>query len=112
MTTKCKLKCAHCYINADEKKDINELSTDAAKLLIHQIAEVSKPLLILSGGEPLLRKDIFELIRYGTERGLKMAMGSNGMLIDDIVVRKLKDEGITTVSISLDSSAPELHDQF
>jgi uncharacterized radical SAM superfamily Fe-S cluster-containing enzyme len=63
VTAKCNLKCAHCYINADEKKDIDELSTDAAKLLIHQIAEVSKPLLILSGGEPLLRKDIFELIR-------------------------------------------------
>jgi MoaA/NifB/PqqE/SkfB family radical SAM enzyme len=112
VTAKCNLKCAHCYINAGEKKDIDELSTDAAKLLIHQIAEVSKPLLILSGGEPLLRKDIFELIRYGTERGLKMAMGSNGMLIDDIVARKLKDAGITTVSISLDSSVPALHDQF
>jgi radical SAM protein with 4Fe4S-binding SPASM domain len=112
VTAKCNLKCAHCYINAGEKKDINELSTDAAKLLIHQIAEVSKPLLILSGGEPLLRRDIFELIRYGAERGLKMAMGSNGMLIDDIVAQKLKEAGITTVSISLDSSVPALHDQF
>ena len=112
VTAKCNLKCAHCYINAGEKKDIDELSTDGAKLIIHQIAEVSKPLLILSGGEPLLREDIFELIRYGTERGLKMAMGSNGMLIDDAVARKLKDAGITTVSISLDSSVPALHDQF
>jgi radical SAM protein with 4Fe4S-binding SPASM domain len=112
VTAKCNLKCAHCYINAGETKHIDELSTDAAKLLIHQIAEVSKPLLILSGGEPLLRKDIFELIRYGTERGLKMAMGSNGMLIDDAVARKLKDAGITTVSISLDSSVPAQHDQF
>jgi radical SAM protein with 4Fe4S-binding SPASM domain len=112
VTAKCNLKCAHCYINAGEKKDIDELGTDAAKLLIHQIAEVSKPLLILSGGEPLLRKDIFELIRYGTERGLKMAVGSNGMLIDDVVARKLKDAGATTVSISLDSSVPALHDQF
>jgi AdoMet-dependent heme synthase len=112
VTARCNLKCAHCNINAGERKDIDELSTDGAKLLMHQIAEVSKPLLILSGGEPLLRKDIFELIRYGTERGLKMAMGSNGMLIDDAVARKLKDAGITTVSISLDSSTPELHDQF
>jgi radical SAM protein with 4Fe4S-binding SPASM domain len=112
VTAKCNLKCAHCYINADEKRNIDELGTDAAKLLIHQIAEVSKPLLILSGGEPMLRKDIFELIRYGTERGLKMALGSNGMLIDDVVARKLKDAGATTVSISLDSSVPALHDQF
>jgi radical SAM protein with 4Fe4S-binding SPASM domain len=112
VTANCNLKCAHCYINAGEKKTIEELSTDAAKMLIHQIAEVSKPLLILSGGEPLLRKDIFELIRYGTGRGLKMAMGSNGMLIDDDVARNLKNAGITTVSISLDSSIPALHDEF
>jgi radical SAM protein with 4Fe4S-binding SPASM domain len=112
VTANCNLKCAHCYINAGEKKAIDELSTDAAKMLIHQIAEVSKPLVILSGGEPLLRKDIFELIRYGRERGLKMAMGSNGTLIDDDIARKLKNAGITTVSISLDSSKPELHDEF
>jgi radical SAM protein with 4Fe4S-binding SPASM domain len=112
VTAKCNLKCAHCYINADEKKNIDELGTDAAKLLIHQIAEVSKPLLILSGGEPLLRKDIFELIRYGTELGLKMAVGSNGMLIDDVAAQRLKDAGVTTVSISLDSNVPALHDQF
>jgi radical SAM protein with 4Fe4S-binding SPASM domain len=112
VTAKCNLKCAHCYLNAGERKKIDELSTDAAKLLIHQIAEVSKPLLILSGGEPLLREDIFELIRYGTERGLKMAVGSNGMLVDDAVAQKLKDAGATTVSVSLDSSVPALHDQF
>jgi radical SAM protein with 4Fe4S-binding SPASM domain len=112
VTAKCNLKCAHCYINAGEKKNIDELSTDSAKLLIHQIAEVSKPLLILSGGEPLLREDIFELIRYGKERGLKMAMGSNGMLIDDVIAQKLKEAGIHTVSISLDSNEPELHDRF
>jgi len=91
VTLKCNLKCPHCYINAAERKLPDELSTDAAKMLIHQIAEVSRPLLILSGGEPLLRKDIFELIQYGTERGLRMAMGSNGMLIDDVIARKLKE---------------------
>ncbi len=112
VTANCNLKCVHCYINAGEKETINELSTDAAKMLIHQIAEVSKPLLILSGGEPLLRKDIFELVRYGTDRGLKMAMGSNGVLLDDAVARNLKNAGITTVSISLDSSGPMLHDEF
>ena len=112
VTLKCNLKCPHCYINAAERKLPDELSTDAAKMLIHQIAEVSRPLLILSGGEPLLRKDIFELIQYGTERGLKMAMGSNGMLIDDRIARKLKETGIKTVSISLDSSVPERHDEF
>ena len=99
-------------MNADRRESLNELSTDAGKMLIHQIAEVSRPLLILSGGEPLLRKDIFELIQYGTERGLKMALGSNGMLIDDDIARKLKKAGTKKVSISLDSSIPERHDEF
>jgi radical SAM protein with 4Fe4S-binding SPASM domain len=108
------LKCAHCYINAEGTKATTEkeLSTDAAKMLIHQITEVSKPLLILSGGEPLLRDDIYEIIKYGADRGLRMGMGSNGMLIDDEVATKLKEAGMWTVAISLDSSIPERHDEF
>jgi radical SAM protein with 4Fe4S-binding SPASM domain len=112
VTLKCNLKCAHCYINASEKKLSDELNTDAAKMLIHQIAEVSRPLLILSGGEPLLREDIYEIIRYGADRGLRMGMGSNGMLIDDEVTRRLENAGMETVAISLDSSMPERHDSF
>jgi len=112
VTLMCNLKCSHCYINAKETKQVDELSTDAAKMLIHQLTEVSRPLLILSGGEPLLRDDIYEIIRYGADRGLRMGMGSNGMLIDDEVARKLKDAGMWTVAISLDSSIPERHDEF
>ena len=112
VTSRCNLKCAHCYINAGETKLPNELSTEGAKMLIHQIVEVSRPLLILSGGEPLLRDDIYEIIRYGADRGLRMGMGSNGMLIDDEVTRKLENAGMETVAISLDSSIPERHDEF
>ncbi len=112
VTLKCNLKCAHCYINAAETELSDELSTDAAKMLIHQITEVSRPLLILSGGEPLLREDIYEIIRYGVDRGLRMGMGSNGMLIDDEVTRRLEEAGMGTVAISLDSSTPERHDEF
>jgi radical SAM protein with 4Fe4S-binding SPASM domain len=112
VTLQCNLKCSHCYINAKETNLVEELSTDAAKMLIHQITEVSRPLLILSGGEPLLRNDIYEIIRYGADRGLKMGMGSNGMLIDDEVAKKLKDAGMWTVAISLDSSDPARHDTF
>ena len=112
VTLRCNLKCSHCYINAKETKMVDELSTDAAKMLIHQLTEVSRPLLILSGGEPLLREDIYEIIRYGADRGLRMGMGSNGMLIDDEVARRLKDAGMWTVAVSLDSSIPERHDEF
>jgi len=112
VTRKCNLKCAHCYINAAKEELSDELSTEEAKRLIDQICEVSRPLLILSGGEPLLRKDVFELIRYGTEKGLRMGLGSNGSLIDSATAKKLKEAGVKTVSISLDSCSPTRHDEF
>ena len=112
VTRECNLKCSHCYINAAEKKLENELTTQEGKQLIDQICQVSSPLLILSGGEPLLRPDIYELINYGSKKGLKMGLGSNGSLIDQEAARKLKDAGIATVSISLDSHIPEQHDDF
>jgi radical SAM protein with 4Fe4S-binding SPASM domain len=112
VTRECNMKCSHCYINANEGKLTNELTTKEAKKLMDQICEVSKPLLILSGGEPLLRPDIFEIIKYGASKGLKMGLGSNGSLIDDSVAKNLKDSGIATVSISLDSHIPAQHDEF
>ncbi len=112
VTRKCNLKCSHCYINAAPREHTDELTTEEGKRLIDQICEVSHPLLILSGGEPLLRKDIYELIEYGTEKGLRMGLGSNGTLIDDSVAKKLKQSGIKTVSISLDSHIPDHHDDF
>jgi radical SAM protein with 4Fe4S-binding SPASM domain len=112
VTRECNMKCSHCYINATEKKLDNELTTQEAKNLMDQICQVSKPLLILSGGEPLLRPDIFELIQYGSSKGLKMGLGSNGSLIDDAVAGKLKAAGIATVSISLDSNIAAQHDEF
>ncbi|MCL2358503.1 MAG: radical SAM protein [Candidatus Bathyarchaeota archaeon] len=112
VTRECNLKCSHCYLNADEKKLSNELSTQEGKQLMDQIHEVSRPLLVLSGGEPMLRPDIFELIEYGAKKGIKMGLGSNGYLIDDAVAKKLKTSGIATVSISLDSHISAQHDEF
>ncbi len=112
VTRECNMKCSHCYINATDKKLTSELTTQEGKNLMDQIRQVSSPLLILSGGEPLLRPDIYELIQYGSSVGLKMGLGSNGSFIDDAVARKLKAAGITTVSISLDSHIPAQHDEF
>ena len=112
VTRECNMKCSHCYINATEKGLKNELTTQEGKMLMDQIRQVSSPLLILSGGEPLLRPDIYELISYGSSKGLKMGLGSNGSLIDDDTAGKLKAAGIATVSISLDSHIPAQHDEF
>jgi len=112
VTRECNMKCSHCYINATDKKPTDELTTQEGKKLIDQIYQVSRPLLVLSGGEPLLRPDIFELIEYGSNKGLKMGLGSNGSLIDDRIAKKLKASGIATVSVSIDSSIPTQHDEF
>lgn len=112
LTRECNLKCSHCYINATQNQLGGELNTEESKRLIDQIAQVSRPLLILSGGEPLLRKDVYDLISYGTEKGLRMGLGSNGGLLDENAARKLKEAGIKTVSISLDSNSPTQHDNF
>lgn len=112
MTFACNLACPHCYIDAGERAGEGELNTDEGKMLIDQIAEVSKPILILSGGEPLLRDDVFELARYATAKGLTVAMGTNGTLITDSVARELSASGVKAVAISLDSSIPGRHDEF
>lgn len=112
LTFNCNLRCNHCYINAHKKIRKDEMSTDEGKLLIDQISEVSNPILILSGGEPLFRDDIFELAKYGTEKGLRIAIGTNGTLITDNIARQLKVSGVQKIAVSLDSSIPERHDEF
>lgn len=112
LTFRCNLRCTHCYMDAREREGKGELNTDDGKMLIDQIAEVSKPVLILSGGEPLLRNDVFELAKYGTEKGLRVAIGTNGTLITDHIVRQLRLSGVQRIAVSLDSSAPERHDEF
>lgn len=112
MTFRCNLRCPHCYIDARESEGKGELNTNEGKMLIDQIAEVSKPILILSGGEPLLRKDVFELARYAAEKRLVVALGTNGTLITDSVARELKASGVKAVAVSIDSSVPHRHDAF
>ncbi len=112
MTFRCNLHCPHCYIDARERATRDELSTEEGKKLIDQIVEVSKPILILSGGEPLLRDDVFELARYASKKGLIVAMGTNGTLITDSVAAELRASGVKAVAISIDSAVPERHDAF
>ncbi|BFI75609.1 radical SAM protein [Sulfurisphaera ohwakuensis] len=111
ITYKCNLKCLHCYINASPQGD-DGLTKDEALNLVDQMAEIKIPLLIMSGGEPLMRRDFFEIAKYASKRGLKLALSTNGTLISKKVAEELKEIGFLYIGISLDSPYPEFHDKF
>ena len=112
-TTKaCNLSCQHCRAVPQTACSSQELTTAEGFELMEQLASASKPVLILSGGEPLYRKDIYELGRYGARLGLRMALATNGTLIDREVAQKIADAGFQRVAISLDGADPSTHDRF
>ncbi len=112
VTRSCNLNCVHCRAAAEAGPYPGELDTKESLRLIDQIASFSKPVIILTGGEPLLREDIFDLALYGTSRGLRMVIAPNGTLIKKETARRLKESGIQRVSISLDGATAESHDRF
>jgi AdoMet-dependent heme synthase len=110
-TRECHLKCKHCYRDAGDR-DAGELSTEEGKALIEEIAKAGFKILILSGGEPLLRADIFELTAHAKAVGMRPVFGTTGTTITPEVAQKLKDAGAACIGISLDSAGPEVHDEF
>jgi heme b synthase len=112
VTQKCNLKCVHCRCSSDEASSEGDFTTEEGKNLLTEIAQFSKPVVVLSGGEPLLRKDIFELADFGTSLGLRMCMATNGALVDDEMCRKMRQADIKMVSLSLDGSSAAIHDDF
>src|ERR1035437_5894627 len=112
LTKGCNLRCIHCRASATELSSPSDLSTQAARDIIDQIAEVSSPILVLSGGEPLFRSDIFQLARCGTDKGLRVALATNGTLVTKQVARKIVDNGVKRVAISLDGANALTHDTF
>lgn len=112
-TTKaCNLSCRHCRAVPQTTIGPNEFSTREALGLIDQIAEIAKPVLVLSGGEPLFRPDLFDIGAYGVERGFRMALGTNGTLITEKLAKRIAETGFARVAISLDGADPETHDRF
>jgi heme b synthase len=112
LTGSCNLKCVHCRASAVEDRDPDELTAREIKDTIDNIAAFAKPILILTGGEPLVREDVFEIARYGTEKGLRVVVGTNATLITPNVAKKLLDAGVKRMSVSIDGSTPEAHDKF
>jgi heme b synthase len=112
LTRSCNLACVHCRASAERGPYPGELTTEECFRVMDEIATLSKPIIIMTGGEPLLRPDIFELARYGSDKGFRMVMAPNGTLITDEIVQKMKASGIQRISISLDGPNPETHDAF
>ena len=110
-TNQCNLKCKHCYQDADSA-DSNELTTEEAFSMIDGISRAGFRIMIFSGGEPLMRPDIYELVSYARSRGLLPVFGTNGMLITDEVAERLKKAGAIAMGISVDSLDETAHDDF
>lgn len=110
-TNRCNLRCKHCYINAEDTEYRNELSTEEAITFIHDLAQMKAPVLLFSGGEPLIRHDLFELGKLAFDLGLRPVISSNGTLITDEMAKKIKTAGFQYVGISIDG-APATHDDF
>lgn len=112
VTRSCNLSCTHCRASAGSGRYQGELDTMECCGIIDQIIEAGKPVLILTGGEPLMRADIFSIAEYAVSQGLRVVMGSNGTLISAGIAAKLKDVPLSRVSVSLDFPTDELQDRF
>jgi len=111
MTRQCNLKCVHCYARAKARAEDSELSTEEGKALIEDLAAFGSPVMLFSGGEPLMRKDLPELARFAVEKGMRAVVSTNGCLITRDMAKTLKDVGLSYVGISLDGTR-EVHDEF
>ncbi len=111
MTRACNLRCIHCYAKASPGPAPDELSTAEARAMIDDLAAFGCPVILFSGGEPLVREDIYELVAYATSRGMRAVISTNGTLITPDVAKRLKDLGLSYVGISLDG-LEQVHDRF
>src|SRR5689334_15922895 len=112
VTKGCNLRCIHCRATATELSSPTDLPTERALDIIKQIADFGNPILVLSGGEPLYRTDIFDLARFATDRGIRVALATNGTLVTKPVAKKIVEAGVKRVSISLDGADALTHDTF
>lgn len=112
ITRSCNLFCAHCRASSDSSQYSDELTTEECFGLVDQILEVGRPIIILTGGEPLVRKDVFQIARYAVTQGLRVVMGTNGTLITREIASQMKTIPISRVGISLDFPVATLQDNF
>ncbi|OIO39847.1 MAG: radical SAM/SPASM domain-containing protein [Candidatus Omnitrophica bacterium CG1_02_49_10] len=112
VTRSCNLSCRHCRASSERGPYPDELSTKECFKVIDEISSFANPIIILTGGEPLLRKDIFEIAAYGNKKGLRMVMAPNGTLLNEENVKKIIASGIKRISVSLDGPDAVTHDDL
>ncbi len=111
MTQRCNLRCVHCYAKAHTEKGEDPISTEAAKVMIDDLAAYGSPVMLFSGGEPLVRPDLTELAQHATSKGMRAVVSTNGTLITKEKAKELKSVGLSYVGISLDG-LEVTHDKF
>jgi 12,18-didecarboxysiroheme deacetylase len=111
VTRRCNLKCVHCYAHADGKADRNELTTAEGNRLLEDLAGFGVPVILFSGGEPLVRPDLVELAAYAVRLGMRAVISTNGTLITPAIAETLRDVGLSYVGISLDGTK-DVNDRF
>jgi heme b synthase len=113
ITRRCNLRCVHCRSSSEmEIQGHPDFSTEEAYRVLDDIVSYAQPVVVLSGGEPLTRKDVFEIAKYGSGKGLRMCLATNGTLVTDDICEKIKQSGIRIVSLSLDGADATVHDDF
>jgi len=112
VTYKCQSRCEHCYSDSPSRPLEEELTTEELKSVIRQVRDLGAMAVHFSGGEPLLRKDIFDLVSYSRGLGLQTRVNTNGILLNEENVKRLKAAGLTECGVSLDSADPAVHNKF
>ena len=112
LTTRCNLKCKHCYSESSPEAGYDDLTTEEALKVIDEIADWGIGLLVFDGGEPLLREDFFQIAEYASSRGITTGIGSNGTMVDTATAKRLVSVGIRYASVSIDGADADTHDTF
>ncbi|MBI2941450.1 MAG: TIGR04053 family radical SAM/SPASM domain-containing protein [Chloroflexi bacterium] len=113
VTRACALACVHCRAEAQPRRDPGELTTEEGKRLIDQVVEIGRPILVLTGGDPLMRRDIHDLAAYAVGQGLRTALSPSATrLVTRPALQRFKDIGVSMIHVSLDGATPEAHDAF
>ncbi len=112
LTTGCNLRCLHCRASATDLMPTADLDFAQCCEVVDQVAEYAPLILVLSGGEPLWRRDVFDIARRAVSGGLRLALATNGTLVDDSMAERIREAGITRVSVSLDGAGRATHDAF